>query len=362
MLKKIVDKFKGDRKYFSIVFFVLIILVVSGIVTENYINKTKDNWSDLVVEKISDLESSVKKDFNIKQNDLLQKLDIVKKDLRASLEPENETYKELLRSINNRSFENYSIEIFAPNGKLIAWNNRIALNPDALFPLSFPLGEIYFLSNDIVTNLAIIDTAHIQSDNFFIGISAPIEELVKINNQFSRNISFTQYLSDKYEIDAEIDYSAYSDKSKDGRKYSFELTNNNGNKIGVVSIVKPSLNNSLNIIKENSTKIQSLLVLLALLFVGLGLMSDFKRIQSYFFRFILLVIYLGILRALIFTFDFPSNFVTGPLSNPAYFSSPFAWGFVKSPIEFFTTIFFVLVLSVQFFRYTKSYLMNSERK
>ena len=362
MLKKIAEKFKGDRKYFSIVFFILMMLIVSGIVTEYYINKTKDNWSDLVVEKISALESSIKKDFNIKQNNLLRKLDVVKKDLRASLEPENETYKELLRSINNRSFEDFSIEIFAPNGKLIAWNNRIALNPDALFPLSFPLGEIYFLSNDILTNLAIIDTAHIQSDDFFIAISTPIEEQVKINNQFSKNISFTQDILNKYEVDAEIDYSAYSEKSKDGRKYSFELLNNNGNKIGIVSFVKPSLNNTINVIKEDSTKIQSLLVLFALLFVGLGLMSDFKKIRSYLFKFILLVIYSVILRALIFIFDFPSNFISGPLSNPVYFSSPFAWGFVKSPIEFFTTIFFVLILSVQFFRYTRSYLLNSERK
>lgn len=362
MLKKIAEKFKGDRKYFSIVFFILIILVVSGIVTENYIDKTKSDWSNLVVEKISKLENSIKKDYNFKQDDLLQKLSIVKKDLRSSLKPENETYKELLRSINNRSLENFSIEIFAPNGKLIAWNNRIALNPDGLFPLSFPLGEVYFLSNDIVTNLAIIDTAHIQSDDFYIALSTPIEELIKINNQFSKNISFTQDVLEKYEIDAEIDYSPYSEKSKDGRKYSFELINNNGNKIGVVSFVKPSLNNSINIIRDYSTKIQSLLVLFALIFVGLGLMSDFKKIHSYLFRFILLIVYLVILRVLIFVFGFPSNFISGPLSNPAYFSSPFAWGFVKSPIEFFTTIFFVLIISIQFFRYTKNHLLDNERK
>lgn len=362
MLKKIAEKFKGDRKYFSIVFFILIILAISGIITETYISKTKENWTNQVVEKISDLESSIKYDFNIKQNDIIRQLEIVKADLRKSLKPENESYKELVKSINDEAFEDFSIEVFAPNGKLIAWNNIIAVNQEELFPLSFPLGEVYFLSNDIITYLSIIDTAHIQSDVFYIAISTPIEELVHINNQYSRHISFSRDLSDKYGIDAIIEYSPYTEKSKDGRKYSFELTNKNESKIGIVSFTKPSLNTSINFIKEISTKIQSFLVLLAILFVGLGLMSDFTKIKSYLFRFTLLTVYLIILRSLIFVFGFPSNIVSGPLSNPTYFSSPFAWGFVKSPIEFFTTVMFVVILSVQFFRYTRNYLMDPARR
>ncbi len=73
------------------------------------------------------------------------KLNIVRQDLRNSLKPENESYKELVRLINDDVFDNYSIEIFAPNGKLIAWNQIIAIDQDELFPLSFPLGETYFL-------------------------------------------------------------------------------------------------------------------------------------------------------------------------------------------------------------------------
>ena len=74
MFKKISQKFKGDRKYFSIVFFVLIIIGVSGIVTESLINKTKQNWDNILTEEISGIEESIKNDFNNKQNDLHNKL------------------------------------------------------------------------------------------------------------------------------------------------------------------------------------------------------------------------------------------------------------------------------------------------
>ena len=47
MFKKITEKFKGDRKYFSIVFFILIIIAVSGIITNSVLNKTQENWDEI---------------------------------------------------------------------------------------------------------------------------------------------------------------------------------------------------------------------------------------------------------------------------------------------------------------------------
>ena len=362
MFKKLAEKFKGDRKYFSIVFFVLIILGVSGIITDSVINRTKDNWDNILTEEISRLEESIKSDFNKKQKDISDKLNVVRQDLRNSLKPENESYKELVRLINDELFDNYSIEIFAPNGKLIAWNQTIAINQEELFPLSFPLAETYFLSNDLQTYLSVIDTAHLQSDVFYIAISTPIEENFKINNQYSKNISFRNEIARKYQIDLTIDYSPYTEKSRDGRQFSFELANTKDNKIGMVSFQKPLLNNSINQIKETASKIQSLLVVIALIFAGLGLNNDFRKLNSYLLRFFLLLFYLAALRALIFVFGFPSNFVSGALTDPSLFSSPFGWGIVKSPIEFFTTTLFIVLIALQIFRYTRKYLYTATQK
>jgi signal transduction histidine kinase len=362
MLKRLTEKFKGDRKYFSIVFFIFVILAISGLVTESVINRNKENWDSVLVEKISRLQESIKKDFDVKQNKIFETLNIVRQDLRSSLKPENESYKELVKLINDETFNDYSIEVFAPNGKLIAWNETIAVNQEELFPLSFPLGETYFLSNDLRTYLSIIDTADLQSDIFYIAISTPIEDHLNLNNQFASNISFIKETSIKYQIDLAIDYSPYNERTKDGRKFSFELQNLKENKIGLITFQKPLLSNSVNQIKETSSKIQSLLVVIGLIFVGFGLNTDFRKLNSYLFRFILILIYLVILRALIFVFGFPTNFVNGALSDSSYFSSPFGWGIVKSPIEFLTTILFIVLIAIQFFRYTRKYLFNEHKR
>ena len=362
MLKKIAEKFKGDRKYFSIVFFILIILAVSGIVTESVINRNKKNWDAILIEKFSRIQESIKKDFNVKQNRIFEKLNIVRHDLRVSLKPENESYKELVKLINDEAFDDYSIEVFAPNGKLIAWNQNIAVNQDELFPLSFPLGETYFLSSDLRTYLSVIDTADLQSDIFYIAISTPIEDHLTLNNQYASNISFVKEISEKYQIDISIDYTPYNERTKDGRKFSFELLNLKEGKIGLVTFQKPLLSKSINLIKETSSKIQSLLVLMGLIFVGFGLNSDFRKLNSYLFRFILIFIYLVVLRALIFVFGFPTNFVNVALSDSSYFSSSFGWGIVKSPVEFLTTILFVVVIAIQFYRYTRKYLSYKHSK
>ncbi len=84
MFRNLILKFKGDRKFFSIVFFILIIIGVSGIITEKIINDTKTNWNNQLIQKTSKLEQSVKKDFEIKQNDLLLKLNNLRRELRKT--------------------------------------------------------------------------------------------------------------------------------------------------------------------------------------------------------------------------------------------------------------------------------------
>lgn len=362
MINWLRKKFKGDRKFFSIVFFIFLMIPVSGIITNNLIEKTKAEWFDILTRKINSIQNSITTDFNREQAKLLNIVSQIKSKLITELSDSEESYKTFVEILNDKKFENYSLEIFAPNGKLVAWSKSVAINQDELFPLPAPLGETYFLEKPLTFYLSIIDTLHIDSDVFYLTANYPIELKYSLKNPYFRNDNFSDRCSEKYSSECKVDYNPFTSPTRDGKKFSFELLNNNERKIGLVTLNKPTLYSELNSIKEISANIQALLVLAALIFVGLGLKTDYQNLISLKIKFILFVFYLAIVRVIIFLLDVPSRIIEGSLSDPANFSSTFAFGIVKSPIEFLITNIFLILIAIQFFRYTYIYLLNRKIK
>ncbi|MBI5661402.1 MAG: HAMP domain-containing protein [Ignavibacterium album] len=362
MINWLGKKFKGDRKYFSIVFFIFLMIPVSGIITNRVIEKTKSDWFDILTQKINALQTSIINDFNTEQRKLQSIVKELKSKLVVDLTNSEESYKTFVEILNDKKFENYSLEIFAPNGKLIAWSKSVAINQNELFPLPAPLGDIYFLEKPLAYYISIIDTIHIDSDVFYLTANYPIQLKYSLTNPFFRNDNFSDKCSEKYSVECWIDYNPFTSPTKDGKKFSFELLNNNEKKIGLVTINKPTLYSELNSIREVSANIQALLVLIALIFTGLGLKTDYKNLKSLKIKFVLFVLYIIIVRVIIFFLDLPSRIISGPISDPANFSSTFALGIVKSPIEFLVTNIFLVLIAIQFYRYTFNYLTNIELK
>lgn len=362
MINWLRKKFKGDRKYFSIVFFIFLMIPVSGIITNNHLEKTKSDWFEILTEKVNFLESSMTNDFNAEQNKLLSIVRELKSKLISDLSESEELYKTFVEILNDEKFDNYSLEIFAPNGKLIAWSKTVAINQTELFPLPAPLGEIYFLEKPLIYYISIIDTVHIDSDVFYLTANYPIELKYSLTNPYYKNFNFSDKCIRKYEVECKIDFNPFTSPTKDGKKYSFELLNNKEKKIGLVTINKPTLVAELNSIKEISANIQAMFVIIALIFIGLGLKSDYKNLVSLKIKFFLFVIYIFIVRVILFLLDIPSQLVEGPLADPANFSSTFASGIVKSPVEFIVTNILVVLIAIQFFRYTYIYLLHREIK
>lgn len=360
MLKKLSHKFQGDRKYFAIVFFIFVLILISAILTPQLIDNTRNNWPTELTKKIGRIEESVHYQFEFKMLSMLETTDNIKSDLRNTFIAGDETYREIIKILNRKRYEDYSIGIFAPNGRMIAWNNPVIITQENLLPLSSPLGEIYFYDTDLITYLSLTDTVIIDNDNFYITVSNPIEKKYLSNNRHFKQVSFIQELTEEFGIDFEVDYSPFLPKTKDGKKYSFDLLNNAGKKIGMVTFFKPVLMNEINSIKENSSKVQSVLVVLLILFTAFGMRNDLHQLKSRLLKFIFLLLFLSIGRILIFVLDFPSAFMSGHLVDPSNFSSVFGWGIVKSPVEFLTTNIFLLVFAVQVYRYAKNYFFSPE--
>ncbi len=349
---------KGDGKFFTIVFFILILVLAIGIITPVIISHNENSWKTELDSKVRDIETTTKNLFKDKEAQLLQIHKTLKENLLVTLSPPNTSYRGLIRLVNEEKYSEYSVEVLAPNGRIIAWNANIAIKEENIFPLAFPLGQVFFHNTELVTYLSVVDTILIEHDAFYLVLSSPFEKHYTIQNSYFKNISFISDLSNKFYTQFNIGFNPYSEKSKDGRKYSFDLLNNADKKIGVVSFIKPSLSSYINSINNLADDFQAVLVILACLIVAFGFRKDFKNIKLRTFRFALLLIYLSVLRLLLYVLAIPARFIKGDLTDPAYFSSAFGGGIVKSPVELFITSLFFLIIGVYLFRNILHYLKD----
>ena len=237
MLKKNIKTFGGDRKYFTIVFFIFLLLVLSSFVKpylESYITR---NWKAEQEEDNKSIESDVKSFYKEKENTLLKTATELKNNLADTLKPGKNSYGSLVRLVNSKNFSSYSIEIVAPNGRLIAWNENIAIPQYDIFPLNFPAGEVYFYNASLDIYLSYTDTLSVQNDLFYIIVSRPFEKKYFLQNPYYDDINFSKFLSDRYLTQFNINYSSSAQLKNDSTNYSFVLLNNKNNKIAVVTFI-----------------------------------------------------------------------------------------------------------------------------
>jgi signal transduction histidine kinase len=358
MLKYIYNKFKDDRKYFAIVFFILMLVLLLGITSPIYIRLQQENWKKNLFSEISKIQSSVSSLFHSRENSLIDDVQHLKNRLRNALNSSGSSYGALINTVNDNDFEKYSIEVLAPNGKLIAWNAFIAIPQNEIFPLAFPAGQAHFYNGDLAAFLTVTDTVIFENDLFYFVVSIPLERYYSIQNQFYREINFSKELSVKYQTQFNLNYSPIAEESDQGRKYSFALLNKQGNKVGIISFYKPALEASLDYIYQIISELQSLLIVIVVLILVFGFKNEFRKIKFRTVRLFIISLYCIASRMLLYYLGFPANIIKGPLIDPAYFSSTLGNGIVKSPIEFFITALFALIICVQVLRYQIDYIKS----
>ena len=223
MVKKLLNKFKSGSKYFTAVFFVVVLIILSGLITPIIINYQKNHWETDVVDKTAEIENSIRDIFKQKETKLLTTRDWLKRRLRKTLKSESYHYKKLIELVNNPGRSKYSLEVVAPNGKLIAWNETIAVSQGDIFPLTYPIGETYFQTNGLLTYLTIMDTVIVQNDVFYLIVSELIDKTYHIQNEYYVEESFSDEISRKFLTSCTIDYNPFTKPPKDGRIYTTNL-------------------------------------------------------------------------------------------------------------------------------------------
>lgn len=355
MLSKILSYFKGDRKYFSIVFFILALIFVVGLITPNIVERKKDNWDSELSNRIMEIDSGISSLISEKESNLISVKNQIKDELHQTFVNTDYEYGNLISIVNQQSYDDYSIGVVAPNGKIIAWSYQIAIKQEEIFPFVYPINEVHFFNSPLVTYMTLIDTLILHGDRFYLLVSEPIEKHYSLQNKYYKQISLSDELSARFNTLFTVYYDPYTQPSKDGRIHSVILLNSEKSKIGLASFFKPSLNFEITEIQETATRIQVLLLVMGLIFLTFGIKSDFRTIKWRTLRLFSLIVYLTLIRFVLFWSAFPARFIDGPLVDSSNFSSVFAGGLVKSPIEFFVTSVFLLIIGLKFFQYTVEY-------
>lgn len=362
MLKNILNKFADDRKFFSIVFFILFIIVLIGIVSPIITNKTKENWDADLAGKVSDIERGMQKSFLNKQELLTAKSDLIATGLvklygsTDSLSP-----RILFKILSSDFYRDYHIGIYDSAFNLIAWTENYNISTFERDCNTFKFGETFFYNIDLFTYLAKADLFKIGNRTYYLFSIQPFEKYFNIDNKYINKISFSDYLSNKFLTEVNINYTPDGKSVKDARKHSFDLYNNGKNKIGSVNFSKPSLPAELNAFSDKIDLYQSLLIVFAGLVIGFGFRKDFSEIKYKSVKLGVIAVYCIIIRIILFEVGFPSNILEGAIVDPNNFSSMFGYGLVKSPVELFITSILVLIVSIKLYHYYTIYISESKR-
>ncbi|GAB6282197.1 MAG: hypothetical protein STSR0008_09410 [Ignavibacterium sp.] len=359
-------RFKGDRKYFTIVFFIFILILFNGFLTPYLVRLQEENWNDELKNQIAEIEKESHSFVKSKEKILIDiskelkkdfyKINISKNKIDSSILTDRKTNIQkkkinfnyyFFSAINNDKYKNHLLYILDSNKDLIAYNNTLLSEQDLKNENSFNIkniGETKFFPSDLYTFLIFIDTIKVEDSLFYIISSISFEKYFSFYDDINSNESFSSALQKKFNLTFNINYTPSRPKTNNPDEYSFDIVNNKGIKIGLITFEKPELFIHISNLREKISLINSILIILIFIFFGLTVKNDFKFIKSRLLKFILVALYLGLFRFIIFKFNIPSDYIEGSLTNANYFSSKFGNGIVKSPIEFLITTILVFLL------------------
>jgi nitrogen fixation/metabolism regulation signal transduction histidine kinase len=349
-------RFSKRTKLFVISISVISLAIIAlGIVSPIVINNDVQNWRKILIDKNDSIENLFHQTIDKKSSQLLNTKTNLKNELRILASQDIENFKAVFEILTSKKFNSYSIQIYDPGTRIFAWNSEPVFLETEIMKFDSTLDQTFFSHHKLVTFLSVGDTLLIGKSLFRIIISYPVEKHYSFAGEDKSVTNIADSLSQQIGTAVKIDYSPIAERSKDGRKHSFALLNNYKNKIGVASFDKPALDSYASDMQKLFKDIQSILIVVMLLLTGIWAMPFLKKIKHRVNRLIILTVYFLLVRVIIFILGIPSNFIHNSLTDATNFSSIFAFGMVRSPLEFTITAFPVLVVILIGFKYVIRY-------
>ncbi|KAF0151054.1 MAG: integral membrane sensor signal transduction histidine kinase [Ignavibacteria bacterium] len=327
----------------------VILFTASALIEPLIVNRAKENWGNKSKEIAFKQSQLIQDAIDDKSTRLVSVAQKLKDNLTQLDEAKNLTPAQLFALITKKEFSFYSVQINNETFDLVAWSNETPAKNENLKTLIAYEGQTLFITNKLKNYLALLTSYKNVKQTLWILTALPISEL---SLPTKKNID-KRLLIDSLRIELNTDlnfiYGFDSKAKQDGRFYSSPILNNYKNKIAIASFPNPSLNQYLENQKKIVHAIQSILLLLFVTFISAGLISKTRKIKSNLLKFAILTAVILGNRVLLFLLDIPSGWFSNSLTDSSNFSSRFAGGMVRSPLEFFISV--VTVLSIALIGY-----------
>lgn len=328
---------KSNLKWISLSA-LLLLLLISAFAAPVLVDKKM--WSVRLEEKLKETETLVADALDNKISRLASFNEKIK--IKMPRLPEDNSFT-----------ENYFVFIFKEDS-LIYWNKEADIEKPECGNLKLP----YFFDEGLRVYLVYADTIVYNNNRYFIQTAEIFEQKYDLYGEESR-VSFSDSLSIEAGTNITIDYKNTDVSVKDGRYRSFIFKSKDGNSLCKIIIENPSLDNEINNLKRTISTVQSLLIALCF-FVSALILYVYVRRSNRITRFVFWTLAVGGGRILIYLLGIPSAYFHNALTDPSNFSSPFAFGLVRSPAEFLITAIAGTVIIVIGHKYFEEYYRNDE--
>ncbi len=323
----------------------VLVVILTGIAEPVLVDSAIAGWKDTVEEELDWKIKEARAYFERLQNKL-------EKQTNEKIEQLNSEPQNTASGNEDISAGTDFLYILTSGSAPVEWNNSYFSTEEISNILKkHPPGKTFFEISDLFTALVLIaDSVNNKPGSSIIAFNI-LEKEYKINESYSSFAGLREELGILLQTDAEIDYLPYKSKTKDGRKASFELLNNRGEKIGLVTIDKPLLKNELKSINERISAVQAFFTIFAALLFAAGILGETKKLKSLHLRtLIYLLIILGF-RYTLMIFELPQKFISGWINDPSVFSSKLFSGAFKSPLELSLSVLAIFFSSIIITKY-----------
>ena len=352
---------QNRKKYLFFFIGSLVIIAITGIISPIISNSSAPTAFLHSKPKISALGKQTQELVSKTELRLINKLNKIKDITKTNTLSDSLNKEILFETIANEEFANVGVGIYNDIGELIIWNNYHPLSENQFENLQVTIDDesSFFYNSSLKVYLALINPI----DKRTIFLSIPVEKNYKLRNEYFDPLSLKNDLNIQYNADLEIVYqNNLLDANQESPKFSFNIRNNKGEKIGYAYINKINIDENIENFESAIIIIQSTFTFLAFIFLGLWLFSSLNQYKNRSIQIAFIFLYILLFRVIIFLLDIPDKLGLTALNNPIYFSSTFGFGIVKSPVELFLTIISLVIILVFTFKFIVTKEIRKEGK